>query len=59
MNWTIPNILTLIRIILIPVLFIVFYVPGQWSYQMSAAIFGIAALNDMMDGYLSRRLNQL
>jgi len=59
MSWTIPNILTLIRIILIPVLVIVFYVPGQWSYQMSAAIFGIAALTDLLDGYLARRLNQL
>ena len=59
MSWTIPNILTLIRIILIPVLVIVFYVPGQWSYQISAAIFGIAALTDLLDGYLARRLNQL
>jgi CDP-diacylglycerol--glycerol-3-phosphate 3-phosphatidyltransferase/cardiolipin synthase len=59
MSWTIPNILTLIRIILIPVLVIVFYVPGQWSYQLSAAIFGIAALTDLLDGYLARRLNQL
>ena len=59
MSWTIPNILTLIRIILIPVLVIVFYVPGQWAYQLSAAIFGIAALTDLLDGYLARRLNQL
>jgi CDP-diacylglycerol--glycerol-3-phosphate 3-phosphatidyltransferase len=59
MSWTIPNILTLIRIILIPVLVIVFYVQGQWSYQLSAAIFGIAALTDLLDGYLARRLNQL
>jgi CDP-diacylglycerol--glycerol-3-phosphate 3-phosphatidyltransferase len=59
MSWTIPNILTLIRIILIPVLVIVFYVQGQWSYQISAAIFGMAALTDLLDGYLARRLNQL
>ena len=58
MSWTIPNILTLIRIILIPVLVIVFYMPGQWTYQLSAAIFGIAALTDLLDGYLARRLNQ-
>jgi CDP-diacylglycerol---glycerol-3-phosphate 3-phosphatidyltransferase len=58
MKWTIPNILTLIRIILIPVLVIVFYMPGQWTYQLSAAIFGIAALTDLLDGYLARRLNQ-
>lgn len=58
MKWTIPNILTLIRIILIPVLVIVFYLPGQWAYQVSAAIFGLAALTDLLDGYLARRWNQ-
>jgi CDP-diacylglycerol--glycerol-3-phosphate 3-phosphatidyltransferase len=58
MKWTIPNILTLIRIILIPVLVIVFYLPVQWTYQVSAAIFGIAALTDLLDGYLARRWNQ-
>ena len=58
MSWTIPNVLTLIRIILIPVLVIVFYMPGQWTYQLSAAIFGIAALTDLLDGYLARRWNQ-
>jgi CDP-diacylglycerol--glycerol-3-phosphate 3-phosphatidyltransferase len=58
MKWTIPNILTLLRIILIPVLVIVFYMPGQWTYQLSAAIFGIAALTDLLDGYLARRWDQ-
>ena len=58
MSWTIPNVLTLLRIILIPILVIVFYMPGQWTYQLSAAIFGIAALTDLLDGYLARRLNQ-
>jgi CDP-diacylglycerol--glycerol-3-phosphate 3-phosphatidyltransferase len=58
MNWTIPNILTLIRIILIPVLVIVFYLPVPWTYQVSAAIFGVAALTDLLDGYLARRLQQ-
>lgn len=58
MSWTIPNILTLLRIILIPVLVVVFYMPGQWSYQISAAIFALASLTDLLDGYLARRLNQ-
>jgi len=59
MTWTLPNILTLLRIILIPVLVVAFYLPGQWSYQLSAAIFGLAALTDWLDGYLARRLKQL
>ncbi|MGB5439841.1 MAG: CDP-diacylglycerol--glycerol-3-phosphate 3-phosphatidyltransferase [Gammaproteobacteria bacterium] len=59
MTWTVPNILTLLRIILIPVMVLVFYLPLQWSYQLSAAIFGLAALTDMLDGYLARRLRQI
>jgi len=58
MKWTIPNILTLLRIVLIPVLVVVFYMPGQWSYQLSAAIFGLAAVTDWLDGYLARRWEQ-
>ena len=58
MKWTLPNILTLLRIILIPVLIIVFYLPLQWSYQLSAMLFGLAALTDALDGYLARRLKQ-
>ncbi len=59
MKWTLPNMLTLLRIILIPVLVVVFYMPGQWSYQFSAMLFGLAALTDALDGYLARRLKQL
>ena len=59
MIWTLPNILTFLRIILIPVLVLAFYMPGPWAYQLSAAIFGLAALTDWLDGYLARRLKQL
>ena len=58
MKWTLPNILTLLRIILIPVLVVVFFLPSQWSYQLSAILFGLAALTDALDGYLARRLKQ-
>ena len=59
MKWTLPNVLTLFRIVLIPVLVIVFYMPGQWSYQLSALIFGLAAITDWLDGYFARKLKQL
>ena len=58
MKWTIPNILTLLRILLIPVLVVVFYVPSTWSYQISAVVFGLAAVTDWLDGYLARRWEQ-
>ena len=59
MHWNIPNTLTLLRIVLIPIFVLVFYAPFDWSNFASAAIFGLAALTDWLDGYLARRLKQL
>ena len=56
--FNLPNSLTLLRIALIPLLVIVFYLPWQWSYLASAAIFGLAAITDWLDGYLARKLGQ-
>ncbi|MDH3872023.1 MAG: CDP-alcohol phosphatidyltransferase family protein, partial [Gammaproteobacteria bacterium] len=56
MHWNIPNTLTLLRIVLIPVFVVVFYSPYEWSNIASTAIFGLAALTDWLDGYLARRL---
>ena len=53
-----PNILTLLRIALIPLLVIVFYLPWQGHYLASGLIFAFAALTDLLDGYLARKLNQ-
>lgn len=54
----IPNALTVMRIGLIPVFVLVFYLPYHWSFAASAAIFAVAAATDWLDGYLARRLNQ-
>ena len=56
--WTLPNILTLFRIALIPIIIAVFYMPWEWHHIASAAIFALAAGTDWLDGYLARRLNQ-
>ena len=54
--WTIPNVLTIIRIILIPVFAVLFFK----GYKMAAlAVFCAASLTDMLDGYLARKLNQI
>ncbi|MGB0722253.1 MAG: CDP-diacylglycerol--glycerol-3-phosphate 3-phosphatidyltransferase [Gammaproteobacteria bacterium] len=58
MPLTIPVILTLLRIALIPVLLIVFYAPTSWASEASAAVFALAGLTDWLDGYLARRLGQ-
>lgn len=53
-----PNILTLARILLIPVFVLVYFIPGQNTYLPAAMLFGLAALTDWLDGYLARRLKQ-
>ncbi len=55
---TLPNIITLFRLALIPFFVLFFYLPYKWSFFLSAFIFVLAALSDMLDGYLARKLNQ-
>lgn len=54
----IPNILTLLRIVFIPLLVVAFYLPYSWSYFCAAGLFGVASVTDWFDGYLARRWNQ-
>lgn len=54
----IPNILTLMRVALIPVFILLFCLPFSWSYWAASAIFAFASFTDWLDGYLARRLNQ-
>jgi CDP-diacylglycerol--glycerol-3-phosphate 3-phosphatidyltransferase/cardiolipin synthase len=56
--WNTPNLLTMLRIVLIPVFVIVFYVDAPWTPYVAAAVFGAAALTDWLDGYLARRWDQ-
>lgn len=51
-----PNIITLARLALIPVFMLAFYLPGEWSAWLTAGIFVVAGLTDMLDGYLARRM---
>ena len=56
--WNVPNILTLLRIFLIPVFVGFFYLPFAWARLACALVFGLAALTDLVDGYLARRWGQ-
>lgn len=68
MNWNVPNILTVLRIALIPVFVSIFYLPrwafdsmgfpSHWANTMAASIFAIACFTDCLDGYWARRFNQ-
>jgi len=64
MPLNVPNILTWLRILMIPLVVGVFYVPEEWMSDwhrnlVAAAMFGAAAVTDWLDGYLARRLNQM
>jgi CDP-diacylglycerol--glycerol-3-phosphate 3-phosphatidyltransferase len=56
--WNAPNILTLLRILLIPVFILVYYLPYRWASAIVVGLFVTAAVTDWLDGYLARRLNQ-
>ena len=59
MNLNIPNILTLCRIALLPVLVFVFYMPEfNNQHVVLASLFFIIGITDWFDGYLARKLNQ-
>lgn len=51
-----PNSLTLIRIILIPV-FVLIYIFTDHSHWLAGVLFGIACVTDWLDGYFARRMN--
>lgn len=59
-----PNILTWFRILMIPLVVGVFYLPettvSRWEQNLSACVmFTLAAVTDILDGYLARKLNQI
>ena len=58
MTLNLPNVLTLLRIALIPVFVLLFYLPLRWSHLACALVFALAAATDWLDGYLARRLHQ-
>lgn len=63
MPFNLPIALTWLRVAAIPLLVVVFYLPGTWlnSFEknvIAAIIFIFAAITDWLDGYLARRLKQ-
>lgn len=54
----IPNILTLLRMLLIPIFVLTYYLPFHWSHPIAALFFALAAMTDWLDGYLARKLGQ-
>jgi len=57
--YTIPNLLTALRIALIPVIVGLFYLPYNWSNMACGLLFGLVGITDAFDGYLARKLGQV
>ena len=57
--WTIPNVLTMIRLLLVPVFVVVYFRTTAEPKYAALAVFAAASLTDMLDGYLARKLNQI
>ena len=55
--WTLPNVLTIIRICLTPVIALLPFIDGYWPKLICFAIFLVAAITDVIDGYLARSRN--
>lgn len=58
MSFPIANVLTFARIVMIPLVAILFYMPYSWCDPAAAIVFILAAITDSLDGYLARRLGQ-
>lgn len=59
MHWTLPNIITLVRIGLTPVIALLPFIQGYWPKVLAFVIFCAAAISDTVDGYLARKRNEV
>jgi cardiolipin synthase len=55
---SLPNLLTLSRIVAIPLVVASFYLPPGWAQWTACVIFSLASLTDWLDGHLARRWSQ-
>lgn len=58
-TFPIANVLTVARIIMIPLVVVLFYMPEPWAKAATGWIFILAAVTDSLDGYLARKLGQM
>src|SRR5215469_6034316 len=55
---TLPNLLTLSRILAVPILVGTFYLPGRWAPWVACVLFSAAGITDWLDGHFARRWQQ-
>lgn len=62
--FNVPNLITMSRIILIPLIIGLYYLPSDWlslegKNMAASAVFILAAVTDWLDGFMARKLNQM
>jgi CDP-diacylglycerol--glycerol-3-phosphate 3-phosphatidyltransferase len=57
-HWNVPNTLTWLRILMIPAILILFYLPFVWAHPAAGIGFALAGITDTLDGYYARKLGQ-
>ena len=55
--WTLPNIITIVRICFTPVIALLPFIDGYWPKLICFVVFVVAAVSDVFDGYLARSRN--
>ena len=55
---SIPNLLTISRVVAIPIIVALFYVEGREWQWLACAVFAMAAITDYLDGYFARTLSE-
>jgi CDP-diacylglycerol--glycerol-3-phosphate 3-phosphatidyltransferase/cardiolipin synthase len=57
--YNVANLLTWLRIVLIPVVVVLFFLPYDWGDVAAGLLFAVAGITDSLDGYIARRMNQV
>lgn len=56
MNKNVPNILTMVRVVLTPIFLLCFTMESiPWNYFIALIIFGVASITDALDGHIARK----
>src|SRR5258705_10088480 len=54
--FALPNALTILRILLVPVFVVAFVIPGDVARLVAFAVFALAGISDWLDGFAARKL---
>lgn len=55
-NSNVPNMITITRVLLLPVFMVLFWVPFAYHYLVAGLVYVLAAVSDILDGSLARKM---